>query len=230
MLGPEEEVIKSIEAFVNMIERLKDKPVKRFLLFSSGGAVYGNHNQSPVDERITPRPISPYGVAKLTMEHYLHMFSRLYGLEYIIVRPSNPFGPRQNFRGNQGIIPIFLYQMLKGKPIQVWGKGDMHKDYLYIDDLVQAVTGLMQTGFDNEIYNIGSGEGTSVLEIASQAGSVSGIEPEISYGAPKAHDVHHIILSTKKLQKRTGWRQLIPINDGILNTFEWLKQVVDQHG
>ena len=222
---PEREVMDSVSAFVNMINCLKELPVRKIVLFSTGGAMYGNTEVIQINEDVTPNPISPYGVAKLTMEKYLSMFSYLYGLEFLIVRPSNPFGARQNFRGQQGAIPIFMHRVMNGKPIHVWGDGSAVKDYFYVTDLAEAVVGLMNKGLDNVVYNIGSGLGVSVNELISRIERVCGTKATVQYVESRPYDVQRVILSSEKIHARTGWTPGTSLEKGIELTHEWLRSV-----
>ncbi len=219
---PEQEVLDSVSAFVNMINCFKKRYIRKIVFFSSGGAVYGNAPVIPTHEEVMANPISPYGVAKLTMEKYLCMFSYLYGLEFIIVRPSNPFGPRQNFHGRQGAIPIFMHQVMNRKPIHIWGDGSAVKDYFYITDLARGVVSLIKKGFDNSVYNIGSGRGVSTNELLAGIEKVCGIKPQVEYVETHACDVQRMVLSTDKIRARTGWAPEVPLEKGIELTHDWL--------
>jgi len=222
LIHPEQEVLDSVGAFVNMINCFKTGYIKKVLFLSSGGAVYGNANLMPITEAFDTNPISPYGVAKLMIEKYLFMFSYLYDLKYIIVRPSNPYGPRQNFRGNQGVIPIFLDKMLRKEIIQVWGDGTAIKDYIYIGDLCKAVVSLIETGFDNSVYNIGSGTGTNLKQLLASLSNVCGIKPSVEYLVSNRFDVHDSVLCSDKLSARTGWHPTVSLEDGMSRTLDWL--------
>jgi len=221
---PEQEVLDSVGAFVNMINCFKKSNIK-ILFFSSGGAVYGNPESLPVTEDAGTTPISPYGVAKLMMEKYLYMFSYLYGLEYIIVRPSNPFGPRQNYMGAQGVIPIYISKILKDETIQIWGDGKGSKDYLYVEDVAKAVVSLMKKGFDRSVYNICSGVGRSLLSIIQNISDICGRRPIVEYVPQRLHDVKNIVLSSEKLIRRTGWQPLTSFEDGLTRTIQWIEEI-----
>ena len=226
LIHPEQEVLDSVSSFVNMINCFKKGQIKKIILFSSGGAVYGNPTSLPVEEESRLDPISPYGVAKLMMEKYLSMFSYLYGIQYLIVRPSNPYGPRQNYRGQQGVIPIFLNKILNDEEIRIWGDGSSTKDYLYVGDLAQAVVGLMEKGFDNSTYNISSAIGRSLNDLLIILSAGCGRSPRIGYEAERSYDVKHVVLSNAKIYQRTGWRPRMSLEDGISETVRWIQQMV----
>ena len=227
LIHPEQEVLDSVSSFVNMFDCFKRGQIKKVVYFSSGGAVYGNPVSLPVDEESKLEPISPYGVAKLMMEKYLNMFSYLYGLQYIIIRPSNPYGPRQNYKGQQGVIPIFLNKILNNEEIRVWGDGGSIKDYLYIGDLTKAVVGLMEKGYDNTTYNVSSSIGTNLNDLLKSLSAACGRIPQIIYEAERSYDVKHVVLSHAKIQQRTGWQPSINMEEGISKTLRWIQQMED---
>lgn len=225
LIHPEQEVLDSVSSFVNMVNCFKKGHIKKIVYFSSGGAVYGNPLSLPVDEESKLEPISPYGVAKLMMEKYLSMFSYLYDLQYIIVRPSNPYGPRQNYKGQQGVISIFLNKILNNEEIRIWGDGSSTKDYLYVGDLAKSVVGLIDRGFDNSTYNISSAIGRSLNDLISILSATYGCPPRIVYEAERSYDVKHVVLSNEKVQHRTGWQPSISLEDGISETVRWIQQM-----
>jgi len=221
---PEEEVLDSVGAFVNMINCFKNRGIRKIVYFSSGGAVYGNPEALPVREEAAVNPISPYGVAKIMIEKYLYMFSYLYGLEYIIVRPSNPFGPRQNYRGEQGVIPIFIDKIINDEILEIWGDGNSIKDYLYVGDLAKAVVGLITRGFDRSVYNISSGVGRSLNSIIEKISSTCSRRPRVEYTSGRLQDVKHVVLSSEKIFSRIGWKPETTFEEGLSNTIAWIEQ------
>ena len=212
------------DSFAKLLEMAVQQHVKQVLLFSSGGAIYGDAQPCPIDELAECRPISSYGRDKQQMEKVLDQFHHEHGINYIIVRPSNPFGPRQDFRGSQGVIPIFMHRMLTGQPLCVWGDGTASKDYIYVSDLVSAVVSLMATGFDNEVYNIGSGRGFSLRSLITLLETTLGCKGQISYEPARATDVPNNYLSVRKLQARTGWQPRTSLEEGLLLTKCWYKE------
>lgn len=222
----EQGVVDSVNAFSNLLCMAGQYQVKRIVFFSSGGAVYGEPTTCPVSETAPCRPISPYGRAKLLMEQMLVRFHAEHGLDYLVVRPSNPFGPRQDFRGQQGVIPIFLHRLMTGQPISIWGDGRAVKDYLYVTDLAAAVLALMRTGFDNTIYNIGSGSGTSLRSIIALLETETGRTANVEYTSARATDVKNNVLAVAKLIARTGWQPRISMGKGIHLTRRWYEENV----
>lgn len=219
---PEQEITDSISAFVNVLNVLRGTPIK-VVYFSSGGAVYGNAEIIPTPEEASLNPISPYGVAKLAMEKYLQMFHYLYGMEYLIIRPSNPYGPRQNFLGSQGVIPIFMQRILTGVPISIWGDGTTEKDYVFVKDLARATAELMQAGVKNDVFNISSRTGITLSALIQSIERVVGCAAKLEYRAAKNYDVHRMILCNRKLKERTGCQADTPQDKGLQQTAEWLR-------
>jgi UDP-glucose 4-epimerase len=222
----DQEVLTSITAFVRLLEWLKGGMVDRFVFFSSGGAVYGRPDSLPVREDFKGWPVSPYGVAKLSMEHYLHMFALLNDLQYQIIRPSNPYGPRQNYLGAQGVIPIFMYRMLTGIPIEVWGDGSSRKDYIFVRDLARAAAALLESNRVNETFNVGAGTGVSLNELIRLIENACGKQGAVSYRPQQSQDVSEIILSCEKMKSIAGWSPEIGLEPGLARTYEWMKTVL----
>ncbi len=225
-----QEVLTSMNAFVRLLEWLKGGMVERFMFFSSGGAVYGKPDRTPVPEEYKGWPVSPYGVAKLSMEHYLHMFSLLNDLPYQIIRPSNPYGPRQNFLGSQGVISIFMHRVLTGQQIEIWGDGNCRKDYVYVEDLAEAVSTLIGSKLENETFNIGSGEGLSLNEIISTIEHSCGKKGNVEYTNDRQQDVSEIVLSSEKIRSEVGWVPSTSLNAGVDRTREWMRSLVKEKG
>ncbi len=221
----EQGVRESVQAFEDLLLQALGCGIRQVLFFSSGGAVYGEPSACPIGEASDCRPISPYGRAKLLMEQTLARFHQQQGLHYLVVRPSNPFGPRQDFRGQQGVIPIFLHRMLTGQPISIWGDGLAVKDYLYVSDLVDAVLALLQAGFDNTAYNIGSGCGTTLRDILALLETATGRRARVEYVAAHATDVKNNVLAIEKLVARTGWQPRVSLEQGLCLTRRWYEEL-----
>jgi UDP-glucose 4-epimerase len=221
---PEQEVIKSVLPFVSLLTFLRECPVPRFLYLSSGGAVYGNTPRRPIDEETALHPISAYGVAKVTMENYLHMFHALTGQPYIILRPSNVYGPRQEFHGPQGLVAVALRRLLDGAPVEIWGDGGAVKDFLYVSDLAEAIVRLAAAERSMGLFNVGSGIGTRVADAVRRCAATVGVAARIEYRPAEPFDVQHCVLDSARLRAATGWAPAVPLADGIRRTCEWMLQ------
>lgn len=217
------EFCDSVNHFIKLLHCLEKSTIERIVYFSSGGAVYGNPQYVPVPEHHPLDPVSPYGVAKVTMEKYLQMFCRLNGKQYLIIRPSNPYGPRQNFKGNQGVIPIFMDKILNNRPVILWGCDSICKDYIFVKDLARATLELLLGDIVNHVFNIGMGAGTSLKELIALIEIITGEKATITMKQPVATDVTNIILDCTKYRSTTGSDACTTnLQDGMRETYRWL--------
>lgn len=194
--------------------------VKKFIYISTGGAVYGEPNYLPVDENHPINPECQYGISKHTVEHYLYLYNLNSGLESIILRYPNVYGPRQNPHGEAGVVAIFVGKMIvKESPI-IFGNGNQLRDYVYIDDIVQA--NLLATNSNSTgIYNIGSGVGTSVNEIYNKLKKILGFVGDPQFASPRAGEIFRIYLNSAKAAADLGWSARTNLDDGLKHTVRW---------
>lgn len=190
--------------------------VKRYIFISSGGTVYGPTAPVPTDEDAHTHPINSHGMTKLMIEKYLQMFSRVDGLEYVILRVSNPYGPGQTFRKGQGLIPAILQRHRDGRPIQIFGDGRAERDYIFIDDLVDAVVKTTHLpGVANEVLNIGKGEGRSILSVVEAIERCLGVTLEKDFLPGRNTDVDKSILNIDKARRLLDWSPDVPFEAGL---------------
>ena len=197
----------------------------RFVYFSSGGTVYGDRKGDivPFSENSPMAPISFYGWSKQMMENSILFMHRTLKLDYLIIRPSNPYGKGQNLHGKQGLIAVALGKILAGESIEVWGDGSAVRDYIYIDDLGKAVADvLMDESIVNETINIGSGVGYSVNEIINSLRKVAEEEVKVEYVAARNVDVSSVVLDTTLLRKMIDFNP-IDIEEGINKFYHDIK-------
>jgi UDP-glucose 4-epimerase len=218
-----DDVLGSMRAFTTLLECVKNAGVRRFVFFSSGGAVYGLPERNPVDECRSERPISPYGVSKACMETYLRMYAHIHGLPYVILRPANAYGPRENYKARQGIIPIFIYRMLTNQRISIWGNGTAAKDYIYIDDLIRGTMALLSSSIENETFNLGSGRAVSINAILDVIRGVCNKTADVVYEPSNVVDVHDIVLDCDKMRRLTGWVACRSLEEGVDRTHQWIR-------
>ena len=218
-------LVHNLDLFVRTLATAAAQGVSRILLVSSGGAVYGrtNGNRSWREDD-APAPVSAYGLAKLTMEHYLRMFCAERGTRFLILRPSNPYGPGQTGGHNQGVISIFLRRVLAGQPLEIWGSEAISKDYIYIDDFTAAVSELVRAGYDNLCYNVSSGQPTSLRQIVDAIGDTIGARPEILFRPARANDVPVVLVDPTRLQSRVPWTPQVSLAQGVAATWEWIRR------
>lgn len=177
-----------------------EKKIK-FVYISSGGAIYGKNGENKINENTNLAPISFYGLSKLMIEELILFFHRTQQLNYLIVRPSNPYGRGQNLNGRQGVIAVFLGKILKKEKLQIWGDGNHRKDYIYISDFVYYLNTLINsTNLWNEAYNIGSGKLYTVNDIINEIKRTCIDDFEVEYIDKKKTDVEDIYFDVSKIQ------------------------------
>ena len=187
----------------------------KFVYFSSGGTVYGNRDtMQPFVETDAMAPISYYGWSKQMMENSILFLNRTEKLNYLIVRPSNPYGHGQNLHGKQGIVAVAIGKMLRGETVEVWGDGSAIRDYIYIDDLASIFHSLIASGICNETINIGSGRGYSVNDVLAFLKIISNKDFKIEFKNARPMDVSNMVLDTTKMRKYADTK-LTPMLEGM---------------
>ncbi len=220
---------------IRLIQCCIEHGVKKVIYASSGGTVYGEPIYLPVDEAHPIAPISPYGISKHTVEHYLSLASTSAGLNYTVLRCANIYGPRQHPHGGAGVIAIFAESMLRGVSPTIFGDGSSTRDYLFISDAVEANL-LTLTGGDREIYHVSTGLEVSLNELFCQLkqalGSSMGgediIEMSPVYDKPRPGEIHRIALSPEKIERDLGWTPQIPLQDGLEQTVPYCRSLVSR--
>ena len=219
---PAFDVMSNVVETLYLLDQCVRTTVKKVVFVSSGGAVYGTPARLPVSEDDPTNPQSSYGIAKLTIEKYLALYHRLHGLDYAIVRPSNPYGPRQNHLGDQGVVAVFMGRIASGQPIDVWGGGESVKDYLFIDDLTEGIYRVATQATPSKVFNLGSGAGLSVNELVGLIGEIVGCQPVVVRSSGDILDVSKIYLDTTRAQRELSWQPTTPIRVGLRRTWEFM--------
>ncbi len=217
------DIESNLKGTVRLLTLMCDANIKRIVYLSSGGTVYGIPERSPIPEGHPLRPICSYGVIKVAIENYIHMFHQLHGLEYVVLRASNPYGPRQGHIGVQGVIGTFLGKVLRGESLEIWGDGSVVRDYINISDLARLCA-LAAESKEQGIFNAGSGEGLSVKQIISIIEKVSGKKIDIQYKQSRNYDVPEVVLNVDLASSSFCWRPIINIDDGINDSWVWIKE------
>src|SRR5258707_3352601 len=189
---------------VNLIEAARANGAKRFIYAATAGAGYGEPKQMPVPEDYPMNPITPYGISKHTVEHYLFTFRFLYGLEYVVLRYGNVYGPRQSPQGEAGVFAIFSEQMLAGVQPVIYGDGKKVRDYVYISDVVAANVAALERGA-NEIFNISSGVETPDLDVFERVRELLSKQVEPRYVSRRSGEIDKICLELSKASHLLGW-------------------------
>jgi len=207
---------------LNLLTAAVAHNVKRFIYIASAGAGYGEPQVDLVGEDCPINPITPYGISKHTVEHYLFTFNFLYGLQYVVLRYGNVYGPRQNSQGEAGVFAIFSEQMLAGVQPVIYGDGNKVRDYVYVSDVVAANVAALERG-TNEIFNISTGEETTDLEVFQTVRSLLGKEVEPKYAPRRPGEIDRIRLDVSKAAHLLGWIPRISLEEGARATVKYFQ-------
>ncbi|TFD53009.1 NAD-dependent epimerase/dehydratase family protein [Cryobacterium frigoriphilum] len=218
----------NVSQTVDLLELCVAANIKRFYYSSSGGAIYGPQGRSLYAESNSTLPVSPYGIGKLTIENYLRYFRVRHGLDSISLRISNPYGAGQSIEKRQGIIPIVLHQVASGGPISRLGDGTMIRDYLFIDDLVRMILLLVDRRPQYDVYNLGSGQGSSVNTIFDSIRRVTGVD-FVTRDLPKPSTfVDHVVLDMTRFTTEFGKPNLTTLDAGVNSVWDLVREQTGQ--
>lgn len=212
---PINDVMTNVIPTIKLLEAALRIGVKKIIFFSSGGTVYGIPKLIPTPENHQTMPLCSYGIHKVAIENYLHMFYELYGLDYAVMRLSNPYGSYQKPGRAQGVIPVFLQKMMNDEVIEIWGDGTVVRDYIHVDDVVEAAVKLVEYQGLQKIFNIGSGIGLSLNEVISEIEDLVEKNAKINYLQGRPLDVPINVLDIKLASNELGWYPKIYFRDGL---------------
>lgn len=218
------DVQTNLVATIQLLNIIIEQSVRKIVFISSGGTIYGVPKYTPIDEDHPTDPIVSYGITKLTIEKYLIMFQRLYGIKSIILRVSNPYGPRQRIETAQGAATIFLYRAMRSLPIEIWGDGSVVRDYIYISDVADAFSLALSYKGEKSIFNIGSGLGITLNELINDIEFVLHKQLKRVYMDARSFDVPINVLNIQRAKNELNWSPKIRLREGFLKTVEWLKE------
>jgi UDP-glucose 4-epimerase len=207
---------------LNLLELSIKHKIKRFIFASTGGAIYGEPEEIPADESTPPMPISPYGTSKYAVENYLGYYRAVHGLDYVALRYSNVYGPRQSPHGEAGVIAIFCNRIMSGKPCQIFGDGNQTRDYVFAEDIAEA--NMLSVNAPTGSYNIGTEVETSVNDLAMILRKAAGREFKVEYAPPRPGEVLRIALDTTLAKRVLGWFPNVNLEDGIRRTWKWFSE------
>jgi len=206
---------------LNVIHHAAVHGVRRLVYISTGGAGYGEPQYLPCDEDHPIRPMSAYGISKLTVEHYLRLYNLERGLDYAVIRPGNVFGPRQDERGEAGVCAIFTGLMRAGERPVIYGDGANTRDYVYVGDVVEAVwLAATRPEASRRVYNVGTGVETSTLEIFENLASLTGYRGKPDH-APEPNEVKRICLDCTRIKNELGWKPKLDLRAGLTRLVNW---------
>lgn len=218
-----EEFQDNVLATLRILDSCVSSKVKQIVFLSSGGTVYGNNVTCPIKEEAETDPISSYGIQKLTIEKLLYLYNYLYGLDYRIIRLSNPYGPYQRPNGVQGVVTTFIYKVLKGEELVVYGDGSVVRDFIYIDDAISGIINISSTESKHKIYNLGSGKGVSVSELISIIEKTLNKKSNVVFHKGRNADIKKNYLDISRYENEYGMLNTVTLEAGILLTSEFLK-------
>lgn len=220
-----EELVANVVTTSKILEASVTAGVKKMVFISSGGTVYGKEVDCPIKETALTRPITSYGVQKISIENLLYLYNYMYGLDYRIIRLANPYGPYQRPNGMLGAVTTFTYKALKSEEIIVYGDGSVVRDYIYIDDSIRAIESIVKGDNKHKVFNIGSGYGTSVRQVLDAVENALGCKLNITYKEARAVDVPVNYLDISRYEKYYGKLNPLPLSEGIRKTAEFLQKM-----
>ena len=214
----------NIKGTLNILEACKNTKVKKIIFASSGGTIYGECGSKAPDEKAFANPLSPYGVAKLSVEHYIKAYSALFGLKYTVLRYANVYGPRQDANGEAGVVAIFIGKMTQNKDIFIFGDGKQLRDYVYVKDVVSANIKALTKG-NNEVINIGTNKTTSVTKLEQELSKVIGYTKKPIFKPKINGELFKSFLNISKAKKVLGWQPKVDISKGLKYTVDYFKNI-----
>lgn len=227
---PTVDIDTNIRASVELMKLAVKADVKRVLFASTGGAIYGSGNEQGTAhiETDPTLPVSPYAIGKLAIENYLRYFRAKHGLQSTAFRISNPYGERQPFHRKQGVIPIFLENIYLDKPITVLGDGSMVRDYVYVKDLTEMIGEVFDRDDLQDVYNLGSGTGTTVNELVDLAKEITGKGVEIKHAEVPPTFLQTVVLDTDRFTQDFGLSSHTSLRDGMRATYNYVQKEIDK--
>lgn len=228
-LDPVADIKGNLVATVQLLEVMRATEVRKLVYLSSGGTVYGIPETEVVPETHPLRPISSYGIVKVAIENYLFMEHKLHGLQHVVLRASNPYGPRQGHTGVQGIIGTHLWRTARGESVEIWGDGSVVRDFIHVRDLAELCATAVQSDAVG-CYNAGSGTGASVAQIVdsiSRTVKKSGGIPMVPVYKPgRSLDVPRIVLDITRARRDFDWVPTVGLDEGIAESWQWVQSQV----
>ena len=209
---------------INLLELCKDFSVKKVVYASSGGAIYGNPEYLPCDEKHPIKPISPYGVSKFAVELFLNYYYQTFGLSYCALRYSNVYGPRQDPNGEAGVVAIFTNNLLNNKQCIINGDGKQTRDFVYVKDVAKVNLLALEKKCKACALNIGSGEETSINELYKKISGLVGSNKPCVHGPEIKGEVNRIYLDIKMAEKGLGWKPEFDLDKGLKETSGWFRK------
>lgn len=220
--SPVYDIESNLVPTINMLDLAVKHQIKKIIFTSSGGTVYGIPSRIPINENSPTNPICSYGITKLAIERYLYLYSYLYDLDYCVLRLANPYGKGQKIISTQGVIAIFIHKMLCNKTIEVWGDGTIIRDYVYIDDVVNALITAIDYNGKEKVFNIGSGRGTSINDLIAEMEKTYSRKVKVIYLDARPVDVPTNVLDINRAYHCLNWQPLTSLSEGLFITINYI--------
>lgn len=217
------DVQSNVVGSLQLLNAMVARNVRKIVFISSGGTVYGIPKYLPIDEGHPTDPLVSYGITKLAIEKYLHLYEHMHGIRSITLRAANPYGERQRIETAQGAVGVFLHRALTGNPVEIWGDGSVTRDYLHISDVAEAFVKAVEYTGPKSVFNISSGSGTSLNELIAMLEETLGKPIERRYLPARPFDVPVSVLSNELARTELHWAPSVSMRAGIARTAEWMK-------
>ncbi|MFQ5851434.1 MAG: NAD-dependent epimerase/dehydratase family protein [Candidatus Binatia bacterium] len=217
------DIQSNLVSSVGVLDRCVRAGVTKVVFASTGGAIYGIPLRVPIAEDHPTLPLSSYGITKLAVEKYARMYHHLHGLEVVVLRVSNAYGPRQDPSRGLGAATTFLSRAARGEEITVWGDGSIVRDYIHVEDVAEAYLCAGEQSCPSLIYNVGAGVGTSLNELLDIIRSVTGLPLRVRYTASRQFDVPAVILDSSLIETELKWATQIELVEGVRRTWDWIR-------
>lgn len=230
MADPFFDICSNVAATAQWASCFAKTNVRRSVYVSSGGTVYGVPQNDKISESHPTDPVCSYGITKLAIEKYFSMYASMHGIENFTIRPSNIYGEGQRLDKGQGVIGTLANRALRGELLEVWGSGKALRDYIFVDDMVSAILRILRYRGASRTFNIGSGVGHSVLDILDTLRHQLGTIPEVIHKSARGFDVPVNILDSALLQRETGWRPRVSLDEGIGRVIVGMKKELIARG
>jgi UDP-glucose 4-epimerase len=210
----------NVEGTLNILDAARKHNVRK-IIYSSASSVVGVPRYNPVDEDHPCAPKTPYAVAKKACEDYLRVYNEIYGLQYLVFRFFNLYGPWQTLKSG-AIIPNVYKTLTEGKEFQVFGDGSNTRDFIYVGDVADFCRLAIKEDVESTVLNMGTGTGTSIIELINLGARLLRATPKITYKPPRPGEIGNFVADTRKLAEVFGNRVFTPLEDGLMKTFSWL--------
>ena len=212
----------NVRGLLNLMEAGIGQGLRRVLFASTGGAIYGEPEYTPQDEKHPLRPVSPYGVAKLAAEKYPHYYQAQYEVETVSLCYANVYGPRQNPGGEAGVVAILTNEMLRGGQPVINGSGEQTRDYVYVGDVVEANLAALKCE-GSGTFNVGTGRETSVTELFRALRAETGADLDETHGPAKPGEQQRSVLGYERAEEKLGWVPRVSVEEGLARTVDWFE-------